>query len=148
MSPSRDTDVLVVGGGFFGTYLATHAARRGARVELVEAGDRMLQRASLVNQARVHNGYHYPRSILTGIRSRANFERFAQEFPECIDRGFTHLYAIARDGSHVTAQQFALFCDRIGAEYREVDEAAAAFFDGDRIEAAFEVKEWRSEERV
>ncbi|MCB0790283.1 MAG: FAD-binding oxidoreductase [Flavobacteriales bacterium] len=142
MSPSRDTDVLVVGGGFFGTYLATHAARRGARVELVEAGDRMLQRASLVNQARVHNGYHYPRSILTGIRSRANFERFAQEFPECIDRGFTHLYAIARDGSHVTAQQFALFCDRIGAEYREVDEAAAAFFDGDRIEAAFEVKEW------
>ena len=136
------TDLLVIGGGFFGTYLATRAARKGMRVLLAEAKDELLQAASLVNQARVHNGYHYPRSILTGVRSRSNFERFVKEFPDCVDGSFAHYYGIAREGGHITAQQFALFCDRIGAEYTEVGDPDRTIFDRDRIEAAFLVKEW------
>ena len=135
-------DLLVIGGGFFGTYLATRAARKGMRVLLAEAKDELLQAASLVNQARVHNGYHYPRSILTGVRSRSNFERFVKEFPDCVDGSFAHYYGIAREGGHITAQQFALFCDRIGAEYTEVGDPDRTIFDRDRIEAAFLVKEW------
>lgn len=141
MSHEGYTDVLVIGGGFFGAYLACRASESGARVQLVEARDDLLQAASLVNQARIHNGYHYPRSILTGLRSRENFERFAQDFPNAVYDRFTHLYAIASRGSHINAQQFALFCDRIGAWYAPATASERALFDGDRVEAVFRVKE-------
>jgi len=142
MSGASHTEVLVIGGGMFGCFLACHAARAGRKVVLLEARGDLLQAASLVNQARVHNGYHYPRSILTGLRSRANFERFASEFPRAVVSDFTHLYAIARQGSHVTAQQFALFCERIGASCVPASKAKAAVFDPDRVEAVFQVKEY------
>src|SRR5438128_7348182 len=91
----------------------------GARVTLVEREPRLLGRASLRNQARVHNGYHYPRSILTSLRSRLNYARFLDEYEDCVYDAFTHYYAIARGTSKVTATQFAEFCRRIGAPLSE-----------------------------
>jgi len=64
---------LVVGGGFFGCSLAVHLRDAGGgEVVLVEVGAVLLQRASYTNQARVHTGYHYPRSLLSALRSRVN----------------------------------------------------------------------------
>jgi hypothetical protein len=37
-------------------------------------------RASLVNQARIHNGYHYSHAYATAPMSRRNFETFADEY--------------------------------------------------------------------
>ncbi len=148
MSATDRCDVLVIGGGMFGTWLACDAAARGHSVVLCEERQALHQVASLVNQARIHNGYHYPRSILTGLRSRENFERFATEFPGAVHRDFTHLYAIARHGSHVTAQQFALFCERIGAECVAADPGEASVFDPDRVEAVFRVKEFAFDAEV
>src|SRR5258706_13678139 len=106
---------VVIGGGFFGCRLALALRERGERVTVVEREADLLLRASANNQARVHGGYHYPRSILTGLRSRVNYPRFVAEFGSCIDRSFRHYYAVARRQSHVTARQFELFCQRIGA---------------------------------
>ena len=58
-------DAIVIGGGFFGLYVAEHLARHGQGVLLCERGPVLMGRASYNNQARVHNGYHYPRSLLT-----------------------------------------------------------------------------------
>ena len=66
-------DVLIIGGGFYGVYIAEHLKNQGKSVLVVEKENDFLQRASLWNQARVHSGYHYPRSILTGFRSRISF---------------------------------------------------------------------------
>src|SRR5271167_4848375 len=66
-------DVVVAGGGFFGCMVALDARTRFQRVLLVERETELLQRASYANQARVHNGYHYPRSLLTGLRSAVSF---------------------------------------------------------------------------
>src|SRR5215468_5245320 len=98
-------DVLVVGGGFYGARLALMLRARGQRVLLVEREPMLLGRASLRNQARVHNGYHYPRSILTSLRSRMNYARFLEEYAECVDRSFPHYYAIGRGMSKITASQ-------------------------------------------
>src|SRR5438128_12447990 len=108
-------EALVVGGGFYGCMIACHLRRRLPRVLLVEKHGALLQRASAVNQARVHHGYHYPRSLLTGFRSRINYARFVRAFASCIDRSFATYYAIGRMFSKVTAAQFQLFCRRIGA---------------------------------
>src|SRR6476619_6406082 len=106
-------DAVVVGGGFYGARLALALRARYPRVLLVEREAELLSRASLINQARVHNGYHYPRSILTSLRSRLNYARFLGEYAECVDRSFPHYYAIGRGTSKVTAAQFVAFCGRI-----------------------------------
>lgn len=137
-----DRDAIVVGGGFFGCRLAIHLARAGQRVTLLERGRDLLERASFANQARVHNGYHYPRSLLTALRSRMNFGRFTEEYADCIESSFAKYYAVAREFSNVTAAQFAAFCRRIGAPLAPAPASVRGLFDLDRVEDVFEVTEY------
>jgi len=134
-------DALIVGGGFYGARLALMLRRRFDRVLLVEREAILLGRASLNNQARVHGGYHYPRSILTSLRSRHNYPRFVDEYGDCIDRSFPHYYAVARGVSKVTGNQFAEFCRRIEAPLSKAPAAVARLFDSTRVDAVFEVQE-------
>jgi glycine/D-amino acid oxidase-like deaminating enzyme len=131
--------VAVIGGGFFGCSLALALRERGERVTVVEREADLLLRASANNQARVHGGYHYPRSILTALRSRLNYPRFIAEFAPCIDRSFRHYYAVARRQSQVTARQFETFCDRIGAHLAPAPAEVRAWFDTELIEKVYEV---------
>ena len=110
-------DAVVVGGGFYGAVIADYLAReRGLqRVVLLEREADLMARASYANQARVHNGYHYPRSFTTAYRSRVNLPRFVSDWSSAVDTGLTKLYAIARRHSKVTAAQFQRFCRSIGA---------------------------------
>src|SRR5207249_10289485 len=106
-------DTVVIGGGFYGCRLALKMRERGT-VCLVEREPELLARASLLNQARVHHGYHYPRSILTSLRSRANYARFLDEYADCVDDSFPHYYAVAGALSKTNAAQFIRVCQRIG----------------------------------
>ena len=86
---SGPLDAVVLGGGFYGCTIAIFLARHyGFNVLLVEREAALMQRASYNNQARVHNGYHYPRSVLTALRSRVNAPRFAAEFGAAIVADF------------------------------------------------------------
>lgn len=116
-------NIAIAGGGFFGLYLAEQLALKGCNVTVYEKSQHLMSRASYVNQARVHNGYHYPRSILTALRSRLSFPRFVNEFRDCVDDEFSKYYLIAGTLSKVTGDQFKRFCQRIGAE---CDEAPAS----------------------
>ena len=132
---------VIVGGGFYGARLALALRARGGPVLLVERESELLGRASLRNQARVHNGYHYPRSILTSLRSRLNYARFLNEYGDCSYQAFTHYYAIGARTSKVTAAQFAEFCRRIGAPLKDAPDHIANLFDAARIERVFEAIE-------
>lgn len=134
-------DALVIGGGFYGSTLACRLAARGGRVVLLERGEALLTRASFANQARVHAGYHYPRSIMTALRSAVNFSRFAREYADCIDSSFTKIYAIARE-SKVTASQFVTVCEEIDAPIQEARPEHAAMLSDWLIEQAFETREY------
>jgi glycine/D-amino acid oxidase-like deaminating enzyme len=134
-------DAAVVGGGFYGASLALELRSRMSRVLLIEREPRLLQRASYINQARVHNGYHYPRSILTSLRSRHNYPRFCDDFPQAIVSDFTQIYAVARNVSKLNAQQFERFCRRIGAEIAPAPRNISGLFNSELIEAAFVVRE-------
>src|SRR4051812_25444358 len=136
-------DAVVIGGGFFGATIATYLAqtRRLPRVILVEREDALLARASYCNQARIHNGYHYPRSFTTAFRSRLNFPRFLAEYREVVRRDFTKIYAIARTSSQVTAGQFQRFCAHIGAAIVPAPKPIRTLFDRRVIEEVFQVEE-------
>lgn len=134
----------MVGGGFYGATIAAYLKeRRGLRrVALVEREAALMQRASLRNQARIHAGYHYPRSWTTAARSRANVPRFLQEHPGVVRADVESVYAIARVQSKISARQFVRFCRDIEAPLREAPALIAALFDPEQIEAAFVVDEW------
>ena len=124
-------DAIVIGGGFYGAVIAIYLrTRRGfGNVALIERGPGLLLRASHNNQARVHNGYHYPRSFTTAFRARVNLPRFVRDHPAAIRRDFTMLYAIARRNSRVTARQFERFCRGIDARLEPAPETMRALFD-------------------
>ncbi|MBT5873788.1 MAG: FAD-binding oxidoreductase [Candidatus Latescibacteria bacterium] len=136
-----DAEVVVVGGGFFGMYLAAHFGGQGRDVLLIERERDFMQRASYVNQARVHNGYHYPRSILTALRSRISFPRFCAEFADCIDGSFDKYYMIGKLLGNVTAKQFTEFCQRIGAPCEPAPKEVLDWVNPRLIEAAWRVEE-------
>jgi glycine/D-amino acid oxidase-like deaminating enzyme len=137
-----ERDAVVVGGGFFGCMTALELRRRYRQVVLLEQDDDLLRRASYHNQARVHGGYHYPRSLRTALRSRINFPRFVEQFGFCIERSFDKYYAVARQFSKVTARQFRNFFEHIQAPIEPAPAAVRRLFNSDLIEEVFRVTEY------
>lgn len=150
MSPMGSYNVVIVGGGFYGLsiaiYLAEHLGVK--KILVVEKDKDYLQRASYNNQARVHNGYHYPRSLLTGVRSRINFPDFVKDYSEAICSDFDKYYAVARNFSKVSAKQFRLFSERIGSDIVSAPECVKRLFNPYTIEDVFKVKEYAFDARV
>ena len=148
MPADATIDSLIIGAGFYGCELALEMRRLGhARVTLAERRGGLLERASFVNQARVHNGYHYPRSLLTAARSHANFERFIDRYSHAVDRRMTKLYAIARS-SRVSATQFERFCATVGLPCVEAPPRFAGLFDSSLVEATFLTCEYAFDARA
>ena len=139
-----EADAIIIGGGFYGSAIAIYLAKtRGLRrVILLEREAKLLSRASYNNQARVHNGYHYPRSFTTAFRSRVNFPRFVQDWPHAVKQNFVKLYAIARQNSKVTSKQFKRFCDEIGANVKPAEVSLKKLFEPRLIEDVFLVEEY------
>ena len=110
MLMQEQVDKAIIGAGLYGLYAALYAAQRGERVCVLECDAAAFGRATYVNQARVHQGYHYPRSLATACKSAGYFARFNREFPFCVHREFAQIYAIARAFSWTNAQEFLAFC--------------------------------------
>lgn len=130
-------DYVVVGGGFFGCCLALFLRSVSSRIVVVEAGDQLMQRASRVNQARIHTGFHYPRSPLTAVKSLVLHKRFAEDFPDAVAADFQMLYAIARRRSRIPAGRFYRMFRDMGAPIAPATPSQAALFDPATIEAVF-----------
>jgi len=135
-------DAVIVGGGFFGCSIARYVSGRMNAVTVIEQEAELFRHASSINQARIHNGYHYPRSLQTAYRSRVNFQSFVRDFPECVVSSFTQLYAIGRRQSKVSARQFERFCNIVGAPWKPARADHMNLFDPRLIEAAYEVTEY------
>ncbi|MBD5802542.1 hydroxyglutarate oxidase [Azoarcus sp. Aa7] len=141
---TSNADAVIIGGGFYGAAIAIYLAKKRGlqRIVLLERQTKLLCRASYNNQARVHNGYHYPRSFTTAYRSRVNLPRFVLDWPQAIKQDFSKLYAIARRNSKVTATQFERFCHEIGAKIRPAEAGLKKLFEPRLIEEVFLVEEY------
>lgn len=143
-----DYDAVVVGGGFFGCCLALHLSSVADRVLVLERGEALLERASRVNQARIHTGFHYPRSFATALRSRTLQERFVRDFRHAVVDDFDMLYAIAARRSKVSASRFAHTFASLDAPFSIASPKQRALFDNALIEAVFQCREfafdWRA----
>ncbi|NQX66699.1 FAD-binding oxidoreductase [Paenibacillus alba] len=133
-------DYVIFGAGIYGMYAAKLLASKDIRVALIEIDDKPLQRASYINQARVHNGYHYPRSVSTAEKSANYYRRFNEEFEYAIHRQFKKVYAISLYDSLTNAEQFKRFCDYVRIPAEEVN--TSKYFNNGMIEAAYETDEF------
>jgi len=133
-------DFVIIGGGIFGCYAALYLAKRGAKVALLEKEAHLFRKASLVNQARLHSGYHYPRSIATAALSDEHKERFTTEHRRFVHASFEKYYAIDRFGSFTDPLQFERFCSRLNIPAQRIQEHN--LFNFNRLEALYLTQEY------
>lgn len=133
-------DRIIIGAGFYGMYAALHCGKKKERVLVLECGTAPFQRATYINQARVHQRYHYPRSLSTAMKSAGYFERFHRDFAFCINREFEKVYATSAQYSWSDGEQFRKFCRAAGIPCKEV--YPEDYFRKDMCDGAFLTREY------
>lgn len=135
---------IIIGGGFYGLSVAIFLRDElGLKdILVIEKEQEMMSRASYVNQARVHMGYHYPRSILTAYRSAVNFPRFVREYQDAIVSNFDKYYAISKILSKVNGRQFVEFSHKIGVEIEVAPKDIKDLFSDRLTDGVYKVREY------
>lgn len=135
-----DCDKIIIGGGLYGLYSALLCGERGQRIVVLEYDKESFMRATYINQARVHMGYHYPRSFSTAIKSAHYFERFNKDYAQCILSDFDQIYATSADFSYSNAEQFKKFCKAADIKCEEVP--TSRYFKDGKCDGAFLTREY------
>lgn len=133
-------DKIIFGAGIYGLYAAKKCADAGQSVLILERDPEAVSRATYVNQARVHMGYHYPRSKMTALKSANYFERFCNDFGFCIKDDFKQIYATSSTLSWTNAEAFEKFCLDSQIPCDRIDEKE--FFKPGLCDGAFLTKEY------
>ena len=133
-------DFVIIGGGIFGCYAALYLAGKGARVALLEKEAHLFRKASVVNQARLHSGYHYPRSLATAALSDEHKARFTSEHQRFVNFTFEKYYAIDRFGSFTDPLQFERFCQYLDIRCERLTDHH--LFNFNRLEALYRTEEY------
>ncbi len=133
-------DKTIIGAGLYGLYSALYCGKKGESIIVLEHDDAPFKRATYINQARVHMGYHYPRSYSTAIKSAHYFERFNKDYGFCIHREFDKVYATSASFSWSNADQFRKFCDATGIKCEDLN--PNKYFNPDMCDGAFLTREY------
>ena len=137
---SEQFDKIIIGAGLYGLYSALFCGERGESVIVLECDPTPFRRATYINQARVHQGYHYPRSLSTALKSAHYFDRFNKDFGFCINREFHKVYATSREFSWSNGEHFVKFCRAANIPCEEI--RPEKFFKDDMCDGAFMTREY------
>ena len=133
-------DKIIIGAGLYGLYSAELTGRNGEKILVLEYDIGPFERATYINQARVHMGYHYPRSFSTAIKSAHYFERFLTNYDFCILQEFDQVYATSANFSWTNAEQFKSFCKAANIRCDEV--SPDNYFNHGMCDGAFLTREY------
>lgn len=133
-------DKIIIGAGIYGLYAALNAGKLSQKVLVLEKDNEAFSRATYINQARVHMGYHYPRSYSTAIKSRNYFDRFVEDYGFCILKDFKKIYATSRTFSWTSANEFEKFCHDSNIYCKKVN--PLEYFRPNMCDGVFETQEY------
>jgi hypothetical protein len=135
-------DHIILGAGIYGLYIARRLALKfpDRRVAVLEYDPAPFQRASYINQARIHNGYHYPRSLSTASKTAEYYARFNKDFHFAVNRRFQKIYAVSKAFSYASGDNFQKFCDAVGIPCQEIH--ASQYFKPHLIDRCFLAEEF------
>lgn len=140
MKQDNDFDKIIIGAGLYGLYSAYFCAKCGQHVLVLECEEAPFKRATYINQARVHQGYHYPRSLSTAMKSAGYFARFNKDYGFCINREFQKVYATSSEYSWSDGVQFRKFCEAAQIPCEELH--PGRFFKEGMCDGAFLTREY------
>ncbi len=139
-------DKIIIGAGIYGLYSALFCAKNNERVLVIEKDSESFKRATYINQARVHMGYHYPRSYSTAIKSAGYFNRFNKDYEFAILSEFDQIYATSKNFSWTDAKQFKKFCNNANIMCEEI--ATNKYFKDGMCDGAFLTKEYTYDAQI
>ncbi|KTD18432.1 FAD-dependent oxidoreductase [Legionella jordanis] len=139
----KNKDIAIIGGGWYGCYLALSLAKLGCKVTIYERNSQILSGISGKFGIRLHKGPHYPRSPATRESCLETFERFCQEFPEFVVPHSQSIYALGKidalgHASKVDKETFETVC-RESPEAQHIDMSGEGYTD--EIEMAMNLDE-------
>lgn len=91
--------IRVLGGGYYGCHISLALLRRGYTVELHECAGELFAGASGANPARLHLGFHYPRSRLTRAACQDHQAMFRATYGHLTRAVPVNIYAVAAHDS-------------------------------------------------
>lgn len=133
-------DKIIIGAGLYGLYSALFCGLKNQKILVLDCDPTPFRRATYINQARVHQGYHYPRSISTAMKSARYFERFNKDYSFCINREFEQVYATSSQYSWSDGEQFKKFCRAANIPCEEL--YPDRFFKTRMCDGAFKTREY------
>lgn len=133
-------DKIIIGAGIYGLYSALYCGKKNEKVLVLEKDEEAFSRATYINQARVHMGYHYPRSYSTAIKSAGYFERFNKDYGFSILEDFDQIYATSTNFSWTNAEQFKKFCKDANIMCEEL--STSKYFKENMCDGCFLTKEY------
>ena len=133
-------DKIFIGAGLYGLYSALYCCKKGQHVIVLECDKAPFKRATYINQARVHNGYHYPRSISTAMKSAGYFDRFNKDFAFCVNKEFDQIYATSSKFSWTSGDQFEEFCKASNIPCEELN--PSTYFKQGMCDGVFRTREY------
>lgn len=137
---------IIFGAGIYGLYSALHCAQKGENILVLEYDEAAFKRATYINQARVHLGYHYPRSLSTAIKSRNYFDKFNEDYDFCVNSEFEKIYSTSKNFSWTNAKQFKKFCESANIECEAVENEK--YFKPDACDGVFKTKEYTYDAQI
>jgi len=128
MSTIERTDVAIIGGGYYGAFVANEikAQQPDLDVTIIEREAEPFTQASSTNQGQFHMGYMYSADPELAHECVENIEKFSDMFGDAVDHQVTSLYGIHED-SQISADGYAAFCNEVRLPLRAVDKPQEIF---------------------
>ena len=93
--------LAIIGAGFYGTFLSYKIKKKFPKfkIYLIEKEGKILTKSSINNQYRLHQGFHYPRSINTINQTKFGYQKFCNEFKKFLFFPKNNIYLIHKNST-------------------------------------------------
>lgn len=120
--PSKKNSICVIGGGFYGCYIAKKISEnfKNVKIEIYEKNNDLLTEAGKNNQYRLHLGFHYPRSLGTIKQTQEGSKIFINEFKQFISKPKKNIYLIHKD-SQIKFSSYKNIFRKLKINFKEID---------------------------
>lgn len=137
MNKFKEIRVAIVGAGIYGSTVALNLKDIGCKIDIYDDKGIMNQTSS-INQFRIHNGYHYPRSIETIKQVKKSNENFIKYYQDCIFTASEHYYAIAKEDSKTCSSEYEQILKKNSLPF---DKVTPHLFNYENIDSVYLVNE-------
>ncbi len=122
MKLPKKKSICIIGGGFYGCYIAKKINEnfKNVQVEIYEKNNDLLSEAGKNNQYRLHLGFHYPRSFQTIKQTQEGSKIFIKEFKNFVSKPKKNIYLIHKN-SIVKFTSYKKIFKKLKIKFKEVN---------------------------